>query len=79
MSGKGGRPRTFPLAIVPVALELREREGRTWPEIARELGVHPGTLRTRAAEYRRMGLALNHAGARSGPGTGPSTSEGSNA
>lgn len=54
MSDKGGRPRTFPLAIVPVALELREREGGTWTEIARELKVHPATLRARAAEYRRI-------------------------
>ena len=53
MTRPGGRPRTFPRAVVPVALELREREGRTWPEIARELKVPPGTLRSRVSDYRR--------------------------
>ncbi len=54
MSGKGGRPRSFDWAVVPMALEIRDRTGETWPEIAGELGVHPATLRNRVAEYRRL-------------------------
>lgn len=54
MTSKCGRPKTFNWSIVPLALEIRERTRRTWPDIARELGVHPGTLRTRAAEYSRL-------------------------
>ncbi len=53
MSGKGGRPRTFPVATVALALVERERTGRTWVEIARGLGVSPGTLRARVADFRR--------------------------
>lgn len=53
MSGKGGRPRTFPAAAVPLALVEREQTGRTWVEIARGLGVSPGTLRARVSDFRR--------------------------
>lgn len=53
MSGKGGRPRTFPPGAVPLALVERERTGRTWVEIARQLQVNPGTLRARIADYRQ--------------------------
>jgi len=52
MSDKGGRPRTFPTAIVPAALERHER-GDPWTQIARELGVSPGTLRARVSDHRR--------------------------
>src|SRR5271170_2445686 len=53
MSGKCGRPRTFPPGAAEIALERRERTGQTWAEIARDLGVSPGTLRARAADPRR--------------------------
>jgi len=54
MSGQVGRPRTFDLALVPIALERRARTGQSWPEIARDLGTNPGTLRNRCAEYVRF-------------------------
>jgi len=57
MTAKGGRPRTFPVATVPLALVERERTGRTWVEIARDLKVSPGTLRARVADFRREGRA----------------------
>ena len=53
MTGRPGRPRTFPLAAVELALVERDRTGRSWAEIARELKVNPGTLRARIADYRR--------------------------
>jgi DNA-binding NarL/FixJ family response regulator len=53
MRPKGGRPRTFPLGVVPLALVERERTGRTWVEIARDLKVSPGTLRARISDLRR--------------------------
>ncbi len=62
---RGGRPRTFPPGAVELALVERNRTGRTWAEIARELGVHPNTLRTRAAEWVRLQEAGN--GARKTP------------
>lgn len=52
MNGKNCRPRTFPSAIVPAALERHER-GEPWTQIARDLKVSPGTLQARASEYRR--------------------------
>ncbi len=57
MKPRGGRPRTFPPAAVPLALVERERTGRTWVEIARGLKVSPGTLRARVADYRRESRA----------------------
>lgn len=79
MTRKEGRPRTFPLAIVPVALELRERGGWTWVEIAREFKVHPATLRARAAEYRRIfapgGVCKTPASGSERPGTGSDAQE----
>ena len=53
MTGRPGRPRTFPLGAVELALVERDRTGRSWAEIARELKVNPGTLRARMADYRR--------------------------
>ncbi len=54
MTGRPGRPRTFDLALVTVALERRGRTGETWKEIARDLHTSPGTLRNRCAEYLRI-------------------------
>lgn len=71
MTGRGGRPRTFPLAVVPLAVERRERTGETWAELARALKVHPATLRTRASEYCR---ALMRKTPQQGPGEAPPTS-----
>ncbi|HXQ79409.1 MAG TPA: hypothetical protein VN819_04245 [Thermoplasmata archaeon] len=56
MTPRGGRPRTFDPAIVPLAVERHER-GETWVEIALDLKVGPGTLRARASDYRRVGGA----------------------
>ena len=42
MTGKNGRSRAFDWAIVPLAVELRDRTGRTWAEIAKKLHIHPG-------------------------------------
>ena len=78
MTRPGGRPRTFPRAVVPVALDLREREGWSWPEIARELKVQPGTLRSRVSDYRRAlmhktpetGLSETDLGSRTSEGEG---------
>jgi len=53
VTGRGGRPRTFPAGIVLLAVERRERTGETWAVIGPDLDVHPGTLRTRAAEFLR--------------------------
>ena len=53
MTGRPGRPRTFPLAAVELALVERDHTGRSWAEIARELKVNPGTLRARIADFRR--------------------------
>jgi hypothetical protein len=53
LTGRVGRPRTFDPALVPLALERRERTGEPWAEIARALGTKPGTLRNRCAEYLR--------------------------
>ena len=53
MTGRVGRHRTFDPALVPLALERRERTGETWREIARDLGVNRGTLRNRCAEWGR--------------------------
>jgi len=53
MKAKGGRPRTFPGAIVPLALKQKDRTGGSWEEVARDLGVSPGTLRARVSDYRR--------------------------
>lgn len=53
MTGCGGRPRSFPLAVVPIAIQLREDRGLTWAEVARKLNVHAGSLRARANEYLR--------------------------
>lgn len=75
MSPKGGRPRTFPTAVVPLALERRERTGETWAEIARDLGVCPGTLRARAADHKRVNsLHKTPVPASDGGRTGPRTS-----
>jgi hypothetical protein len=52
MTARGGRPRTFPLGAVEVALVERDRD-RSWVEIARDLKVNPGTLRARVADFRR--------------------------
>jgi transposase-like protein len=54
VTARGGRPRTFPAAILPLAVERRTRTGETWTEIARDLKVNPGTLRARVADYRRI-------------------------
>jgi transposase-like protein len=51
-TARGGRPRTFPVAAVELAVIERETTGRSWAEIARELGVHPGTLRARVSDFR---------------------------
>jgi hypothetical protein len=53
MRSRVGRHRTFDPALVPLALERRERTGETWREIARDLGVRPVTLRPRTAEALR--------------------------
>lgn len=53
MTGKGGRPSTFPPGAVPLALVERERTGRPRGEIARDLKVSPGTLRARVSDFRR--------------------------
>ena len=53
MTAKGGRPRTFPAGAVELAVVERDRTGRTWAEIARDLRVNPGTLRARVADFRR--------------------------
>jgi hypothetical protein len=57
VTGRPGRPRTFPLGAVELALVERDRASRTWVEIARELGVRPGTLRARIADHRRGNAA----------------------
>jgi hypothetical protein len=77
MSGKGGRPRTFPAAAVPLALVERERTGRTWVEIAQNLKVSPGTLRARVSDYRReSGAHKTPAKARDGSNAGAEAFEG---
>jgi transposase-like protein len=43
-----------------VAVERRKRTGETWCEIARDLRVNPATLRSRAAEYFRLGGRKTH-------------------
>jgi len=53
VTGRPGRPRTFPLGAVELALVERDRTGRSWAEIARELKVNAGTLRARIADFRR--------------------------
>jgi hypothetical protein len=53
VSGHAGPTRTFDPALVPLALERRERTGETWRRTARDLGVDRGSLRNRCAEYLR--------------------------
>jgi DNA-binding Lrp family transcriptional regulator len=53
VTARGGRPRTFPPGAVELALVERDRTGRKWAEIARDLKVSPGTLRARVSEFRR--------------------------
>lgn len=80
MTARGGRPRTFPTGIVPIAVERRDRTGETWEEIGRDLGVHPGTLRTRAAEFLRETRTHKTPGAAGTEGgAAPDTSEGGSA
>jgi len=44
------RPQTFPPWAPELALDLREETGEALRKIARDLGVEPGTLRTRCSE-----------------------------
>jgi hypothetical protein len=53
MRSNGGRPRTFPAGIVPLAVERRDRTGESWAQIARDLKVPLGTLQARVSDYRR--------------------------
>jgi len=71
MTARAGRPRTFDLALVPIALERRARTREPWVEIARALGTNPGTLRNRCAEYVRFAHRISRppfAGAGWSPG-----------
>jgi hypothetical protein len=49
----GGRPRTFPLGIIPIAM-ARRAKGESWKSIASDMGQNAGTLRARACEFHRV-------------------------
>ena len=75
MTAKGGRPRTFPPGAVAAALERRDRTGETWAELGKALGVHPGTLKARAAEIRRSAAYKTPSPASDEPGAAVRSSE----
>ena len=69
MTARPGRPSSFPLVIVPLALERRDRTNETWTELGRAFGVNPGTLKARAAEFRRFGAYKTPSSGPDGEGT----------
>jgi transposase-like protein len=74
MSRSSPRPDAFPTGVVLLAVERKDRTGESWTQIARELGVSPGTLRARVSDYRHAaGAQKADLGPSKGSGTGSDT------